>query len=865
MRRPWFTLLLNVSVTAIALGQPNNDSCENAIPIPLGPVAGCTAAGGAQASLAGSNRDATPSTPAVQLANALGGGAALAGPSADVWYELTPTGNRLVLSLEGSLGVPALVLFQAEDCAKKLPLGWSKGVDGSGSARLETIVEPGQRYLLLIGGEGGSDQGDFSLSAQTFNDCSTCARRRGRLSAEPPPINGAYQAGQAVQFCYQPTFWDPGVSLEWLHGVEVAFGPGWNLSSLQTAAPEACTAPDGNWAWQDSWQGCNTGVSFGPGFAFDARYGLLCPGAAAFDGNPGNNFGDGPCSSVTAGPLPLEFCWTVQVNESFATPQEANLNLEISLLGDGYSGSWMQFICQGEPTTIFYATAIPDSSLLPDISIIKAPCATACDGIATVAGNPAGTWLYQLTDENNNLLYSVLAQPGADTISGLCPGSYLFEVANLSGTIRQSARIEVEAGLSPEAQAGYIPPCISGEPIQLVAGLNIVGLPTTYAWTGPNGFASTQASPYADEAGEYFLEVEAGGCRAPAVSIQAETGLPEIRCEAFPNSVIFSWASEATDTAYLVDVLSGQQGRWRGVSSFEVTGLAPGQEARIELTMMGTGFCGIAVAEAACQALTCPLPLIIADTTICQGQSVRLWANIPPNTATTWSPATGLSCTNCIAPLASPGATTTYRVDIRYPDGCTASREVTVYVSNLPESILPDGYMPYCLGKPFEICLPEGNEYLWFSPVGFITTGNCLTFPITTELLTGTHTVRVTLPSGCVFYDHLSLYPKTDCGSSQGSPQISYWPPPPARPGGGQGGKVKVFPNPARSQLQVDIPFSGPAVLQLFRADGKRVFLMETEEEAAIEIPAAQFPAGAYWLEVRGQDGMDRVKVVIVK
>ncbi|MCB0565678.1 MAG: hypothetical protein KDD01_15010, partial [Phaeodactylibacter sp.] len=310
MRRPWFTLLFNVSVLAIALGQPNNDNCENAISIALGSAGGCTSTGSAMATLSGSNLNATPSTPVFQLADDFGDGPRLNGPSADVWYELWPTGNRLAINLESELDNPVLILFQGEDCAGALPVAWGRGTGGTGTVNLESPAEPGQHYFLLVGGATLSDQGSFTLSAATSNDCNTCTRRQGLLSAAPPPINGAYQAGQSVQFCYQVTFWDPGLSLEWLHGVEVDFGPGWNLSTLETAAPDACTAPSGRWDWYNSWQSCNTGASFGPGFAFDAEYGLLCPGGGRFDGDPGNNFGDGPCSSVNAGPLPLEFCWT---------------------------------------------------------------------------------------------------------------------------------------------------------------------------------------------------------------------------------------------------------------------------------------------------------------------------------------------------------------------------------------------------------------------------------------------------------------------------------------------------------------------------------------------------------------------------
>ncbi|MDW8273416.1 MAG: hypothetical protein RMJ53_04200, partial [Chitinophagales bacterium] len=50
------------------------------------------------------------------------------------------------------------------------------------------------------------------------------------------------------------------------------------------------------------------------------------------------------------------------------------------------------------------------------------------------------------------------------------------------------------------------------------------------------------------------------------------------------------------------------------------------------------------------------------SATICSGGSVQLTASSPTATVFNWSPATGLSCTNCANPIASPASTTTYQV-----------------------------------------------------------------------------------------------------------------------------------------------------------------------------------------------------------
>lgn len=72
---------------------------------------------------------------------------------------------------------------------------------------------------------------------------------------------------------------------------------------------------------------------------------------------------------------------------------------------------------------------------------------------------------------------------------------------------------------------------------------------------------------------------------------------------------------------------------------------------------------------------------VSADTTICPGDTAQL--NATGGHVYSWAPPTGLSCTNCPNPTASPSATTVYRVSITNNYGCgpvTASRRVTVNV-----------------------------------------------------------------------------------------------------------------------------------------------------------------------------------------
>ncbi|MEY2830255.1 MAG: hypothetical protein RIQ33_2113, partial [Bacteroidota bacterium] len=77
------------------------------------------------------------------------------------------------------------------------------------------------------------------------------------------------------------------------------------------------------------------------------------------------------------------------------------------------------------------------------------------------------------------------------------------------------------------------------------------------------------------------------------------------------------------------------------------------------------------------------------DTSICSGASATLHASVTPSTPSisgtsysySWYPTTGLSCTTCKNPIATPTSTTTYYFTTNYyPNGCSRTDSVIVTV-----------------------------------------------------------------------------------------------------------------------------------------------------------------------------------------
>lgn len=854
--RKLITLFLNLSLLPMAWGQPGNDLCDNALSILLEPPPPCREDGMYSTGISATTEGATASMPQILLSDHFGSGQEFSAPAPDVWFSLAPAGSRLGVQLAGALPDPVLVLFQADDCDEKLPIAFSRG-----SGKLEAAVEPGRHYLLMVAGAGPSNEGAFNLSIQNYNDCSTCGQRRGILRAWPAPENGRYEAGQTVQFCFEPTLWDPGNSLEWLHSLQIAFGPGWDQSTLQAIPPGACSVPAGQWAWYDNWEGCMSGEAFGPGFAYDSPLGLLCPGGSPMDGDPGNNFGDGPCSSFFAAPLPLQFCWSVQVGNDFSTSEESNLNLEVTMLADGNSGSWMPISCPPAPAARFLATAVPQAALMPAIEAVQQPCVSGCDGVIQLSGNLNSSWSYTLLDESGGVAFSTNAQSGAFTLTGFCPGSYRLNITNDSLGITQSVVYELTPAPFPEIQLDYQATCQAGEPGQILCAVNGAGAGSlAFFWLGPDNFISNEASPEVQLPGAYTLYAFSGSCQGEPLSIDVPRTAPEVACEAGSGQVIFHWTPLPQDTAYELEVLSGHNGSWLSPTAFRVEGLAPSETASIALSAYGAGPCPVAYAEASCEALPCQPSSIAPDTLICPGGQAQLWVSAATNTAISWSPASTLSCADCPAPVAQPSATTTYSAAITDALGCTSVQEVTVSVNSLPPGALPDEPLLFCPGEPFIICLPPENSYLWTSPIGFITTGSCLKFVNPTPGIAGLYRIRVSLPGGCQFTETLRLQLDAGCPPPGGSgPGLQPWALAQSTSGG-----LEVYPNPAVSQVQVKFPAGGPGKLVLFTAEGRPVLQLQSDEPT-LQLPLGQLPAGAYLLQAITAAGVEIVPLAIVR
>ncbi len=145
------------------------------------------------------------------------------------------------------------------------------------------------------------------------------------------------------------------------------------------------------------------------------------------------------------------------------------------------------------------------------------------------------------------------------------------------------------------------------------------------------------------------------------------------------------------------------------------------------------------------------------DRTYCAGSGTPAQLFASGGSSWTWTPATGLSCTNCQNPKASPAVTTTYTVT----NNCGATDQVVVNVDNSSVSVSPSPSVDICLGSSQTLTATVSNcpsctaANITWSPSANLSCVNCYT---TTVTPTASQKYYVELNSGtCITRDSVQV------------------------------------------------------------------------------------------------------------
>lgn len=139
------------------------------------------------------------------------------------------------------------------------------------------------------------------------------------------------------------------------------------------------------------------------------------------------------------------------------------------------------------------------------------------------------------------------------------------------------------------------------------------------------------------------------------------------------------------------------------------------------------------------------------DTSICFGGEVQLSAT--GRRDYTWRPASGLSCTDCPNPIASPRVTTTYVVEGTVDGKCLSFDTITVRVSDSIEAG-PDRII--CIGDTVHLEIEAGSGDVSWKNLRNINLDDPLR-PYAWPTETITYYVRVEFDGGCFLWDSVTV------------------------------------------------------------------------------------------------------------
>ncbi len=501
---------------------------------------------------------------------------------------------------------------------------------------------------------------------------------------------------------------------------------------------------------------------------------LTASGANTYSWTPATGLSCTSCASPVANPSST-ITYTVTGSSGVGCTATANYTVTVNPLPNVNAGIDTAF-CFGSSVTLT-ATGAATYSWSPAGGLSCTSCASpVASGAATTTYVVTGTSAAGCV-KNDTVIVTVKALPAisAGSPTSICPGgsvalnatggvSYVWSPATgLSCTTCASPTASPSSntlytvagtGANGCVMNASVNVTINATPTVSIAGNNAIcaGASTnltasgagTYSWTPATGLSCTTcANPTANPTGTttYTITGTSGvGCTATTTFTLTVNPLPTVSGGA--NKTICTGAS-TTLAATGASTYS-----WSPATGLSCTACASptaNPTATTIYTVTGTSSTGC-VGTANVTVTVNPLPTVAAgpNVSICPGGNTTLTAS---GAATyVWSPATGLSCTACASPVASPGANTTYTVTGTSAAGCTANATVTVTINATP-AVNVSGLTAICAGGNTTLTATGANTYSWTPATGLSCTA-CAS-PVASPAATTTYTITGTSGVGC--------------------------------------------------------------------------------------------------------------------
>jgi len=320
---------------------------------------------------------------------------------------------------------------------------------------------------------------------------------------------------------------------------------------------------------------------------------------------------------------------------------------------------------------------VASTVLLTDPSAISVPAIAKTDASC---GNNNGTATATASGGTGSLTYTWSTASSGQTITGLFPATYIVTVKDANGCSVSNSVI-IGNGSSLTIQNSSIANVFCNGESTGKASVKITGgsSPYTYLWSNAASATTTSLSDSINAltAGIYIVTItDHAGCTTTATF-----NVTEPPALAVPSIQITN-ASCGINNGMLTANSSGGTGAltysWSNIISGSEDSLL--SEGTYTLTVTDANSCTI-TATSSINNLPGPVAEITAaPTTITEGNTVLLIGSSVGGTSFTWTPASSLSCSNCVTPVASPSSTTTYTLYVKDVNGCVDSASITITI-----------------------------------------------------------------------------------------------------------------------------------------------------------------------------------------
>jgi len=323
------------------------------------------------------------------------------------------------------------------------------------------------------------------------------------------------------------------------------------------------------------------------------------------------------------------------------------------------------------------------------VTVNPLPAATISGGGPICAGQSATL----TAGGGGTYAWSSGGSSASETVTPTSTTTYTVTVTDTNGCT-DTASATVTVNPLPNATISGSTSICNGQSTTLTAGGS-----GAYQWSTGATSASITVTPAGNTSYTLVVTDPLSGCTSSS-SVQV-TVLSQ------PIASVTGDTSICAGSTTLLTASGGSSFTWSTGQSSGSISAAPATSTTYSV-IVSNGACAD---TASIQVTVNALPAVNAGSsqTIAWGTSTTLNAAAPPGTTLTWSPSSGLSCTSCANPEASPSSTTTYCVLATDAAGCSDSSCVTIYVDiTCGEIFVPNAFSPNNDGKN-EVLTVEGN------------------------------------------------------------------------------------------------------------------------------------------------------------